>query len=131
MTQLKNSVSVDIHRQYTTLGIHKDDVLFHLNHQAIKKFGSQGQQKSFLIALKFALLNYLKQHTQKTPILILDDIFDKLDQERVQSMILLISEHHKGQIFISDTERGRMEKILKKGSLDYTIFELARENQHG
>lgn len=65
LTQLKNSVSVDIHRQYTTLGIHKDDVLFHLNHQAIKKFGSQGQQKSFLIALKFALLNYLKQHTQK------------------------------------------------------------------
>lgn len=61
----------------------------------------------------------------------MDDIFDKLDQERVQSMILLISEHHKGQIFISDTERGRMEKILKKGSLDYTIFELARENQHG
>ena len=75
--------------QYTNSGIHKDDLLFNINNNSIKRFGSQGQQKSFLIALKLAQFEYIKNKTNIPPILLLDDIFDKLDQNRVELIMQL------------------------------------------
>ncbi len=110
--------------QYTTVGIHKDDLSFEIGNYPIKKFGSQGQQKSFLIALKFAQFEFIKQQAQITPILLLDDIFDKLDENRVSQIIDLVNNDDFGQIFISDTHADRTENILKQGNKQYQIFKL-------
>ncbi|WKS94803.1 DNA replication/repair protein RecF [Riemerella columbina] len=109
---------------YTSKGIHKDDILFKMNGELIKKIGSQGQQKSFLIALKLAQINQIKQLTDKTPLLLLDDIFDKLDDKRVTQLIELLSKERFGQIFITDTHRERTEQILKNINDDFKIFEI-------
>lgn len=109
---------------YTSKGIHKDDLIFEMNHQLIKKVGSQGQQKSFLIALKLAQMNYIQQLTKKMPILLLDDIFDKLDDIRVSQLIKLVNEEHFGQIFITDTHKERTENIVKKINEESRIFEI-------
>lgn len=110
--------------QYTSAGIHKDDLELIINQHKIKKFGSQGQQKSFLIALKLAQLEFIKNHLNITPILLLDDIFDKLDESRVEQLIKLVNEAHFGQIFISDTHPERTAEILKKVNDDFTLFKL-------
>jgi len=101
---LKNSLEKDKIIQYTTSGIHKDDLSFEIDNYAIKKFGSQGQQKSYLIALKLAQFEFIKQQSKVTPILLLDDIFDKLDESRVSQIIALVSKDTFGQIFITDTQ---------------------------
>ena len=110
--------------QYTTVGIHKDDLRFKIATYPIKKFGSQGQQKSFLIALKLAQFDFIKRYTNKTPILLLDDIFDKLDETRISQLIRLVFEGDFGQIFISDTHKERTENIVKQISDSYEIFTL-------
>ena len=120
---LKNSIEKDLRFQFTTKGIHKDDLNFKLDDFPIKKYGSQGQQKTFLIALKLAQFEYLSK-LESNPILLLDDIFDKLDDTRVQQIINLVNEDKFNQIFISDTNKNRSENIIKKVNKSYKIFEI-------
>ena len=94
------------------MGIHKDDIEFLIGNYPIKKFGSQGQQKSFLIALKLAQYEVLKAKVE-TPILLLDDIFDKLDSKRVKKIIKMVNDSNFGQLFISDTDAKRTENVVK------------------
>ena len=121
---LDKAIEKDKMLQYTTVGIHKDDLSFEIGNYPIKKFGSQGQQKSFLIALKFAQFEFIKQQAQIIPILLLDDIFDKLDENRVSQIIDLVNNDDFGQIFITDTHADRTENILKQGNKPYQIFKL-------
>ncbi|MFX0558346.1 DNA replication/repair protein RecF [Maribacter sp. CXY002] len=110
--------------QYTSVGIHKDDLNFTILDYPIKKFGSQGQQKSFLIALKFAQFHFMQAISKTTPILILDDIFDKLDENRVSHIISLVNKENFGQIFVSDTHAERTEDVVKKIHQTYKVFKL-------
>lgn len=109
---------------YTSRGIHKDDLRFEMNGNLIKKFGSQGQQKSFLIALKLAQIKRIKDITNKNPILLLDDIFDKLDDNRVSQLIELVNQQNFGQIFITDTNRERTESVVKRINEESKIFQI-------
>jgi DNA replication and repair protein RecF len=124
LEQLKQNREKDRMLHYTSVGIHKDDLNFNLGDYPIKKFGSQGQQKTFLIALKLAQFEYLKQLKKVTPILLLDDIFDKLDEKRVGQIVRLVNKHHFGQIFISDTHPDRTEAIVKSINEEYKLFKL-------
>lgn len=121
---LKDNIQKDKILQYTSVGIHKDDLVFLLNKYPVKKFGSQGQQKSFLIAIKLAQFEFVKQKHNVKPILLFDDIFDKLDKFRVQKIVELVNKNTFGQIFISDTDKDRTEQIIKQTQLEYQIFEL-------
>ncbi len=109
---------------YTSRGIHKDDLRFEMNGNLIKKFGSQGQQKSFLIALKLAQIKRIKDITNKNPILLLDDIFVKLDDNRVSQLIELVNQQNFGQIFITDTHRERTESVVKRINEESKIFQI-------
>jgi len=124
LTLLKNSLEKDRALQYTSVGIHKDDLSFEIAGYPIKKFGSQGQQKSFLIALKLAQFNFIKEQAKTTPILLLDDIFDKLDENRVAHIVTLVDNENFGQIFISDTHAERTENVVKTIHQSYKIFKL-------
>ena len=121
---IENSFQKDIILQYTSSGIHKDDFIFNLDGSRIKKFGSQGQQKSFLIALKLAQFEYLKNKTGNSPILLLDDIFDKLDLIRVKRIVEIVNSTNFGQLFLSDTDRERIEKVLSSLNLSSKIFDV-------
>lgn len=121
---LESSVEKDRALQYTSTGIHKDDLVFTITEHPIKKFGSQGQQKTFLIALKLAQFHFIKQQAKTTPILLLDDIFDKLDESRVAQIVALVNKETFGQIFISDTHKERTEKVVKSIHQSYKIFTL-------
>ena len=123
-TLLIQNLQKDRITQYTTCGIHKDDVLFNIAGFPIKKFGSQGQQKSFLIALKLAQFDFIKKHTKTLPILLFDDIFDKLDAFRVQQIVNMVNDDVFGQIFISDTHPERTENIIKQTHKSYKIFNI-------
>lgn len=108
--------------QYTSVGIHKDDLVFLLKGSPIKKFGSQGQQKSFLIALKLAQFDFLKKQHNIAPILLFDDIFDKLDELRVRQILELVNLDTFGQMFITDTHLDRTESLLNSINQDFKIF---------
>jgi len=108
--------------KYTTQGIHKDDLILNINGFPVKKFGSQGQQKSFVIAIKLAQFEFTRQKKGFKPILLFDDIFDKLDDNRVQQIIHLVNENNFGQVFITDTQRQRVENIFKQADIDHKIF---------
>ncbi|MGA9211784.1 DNA replication/repair protein RecF [Kaistella sp.] len=123
-TLLQQNLEKDRILTYTSKGIHKDDLLFEMNGISMKKTASQGQQKSFLIALKLSQMNRIKELTGKTPTLLLDDIFDKLDDLRVSQLIKLVNQEHFGQIFITDTSRERTENIVKRINEESKIFEL-------
>ena len=110
--------------QYTSVGIHKDDLDFSIKGYPIKKFGSQGQQKSFLIALKLAQFDFIKSQSGETPLLLLDDVFDKLDEQRVAQIIQLVNDQNFGQLFVSDTHADRTEKAIKSVHQSYQIFQL-------
>jgi len=110
--------------QFSTAGVHKDDLVFTIDTYPIKKYGSQGQQKSFLIALKLAQFEMIKNQSKTLPILLFDDIFDKLDAYRVQQIINMVNEDVFGQIFISDTHPERTEKIIKQTHKTYKIYTL-------
>lgn len=110
---------------YSLKGVHKDDLIMQLGDFPIKREGSQGQNKTYLIALKLAQFEFLKRtgsHT--TPIVLLDDIFDKLDSSRVEQIVKLVAGDSFGQIFITDTNRDHLDKILKKIEGDYKLFEV-------
>jgi len=107
---------------YTTAGIHKDDLFMELDGYPIKRVGSQGQNKSYLIALKLAQFDFLKKAGKTTPILLLDDLFDKLDANRVERIINLVSGKEFGQIFITDTNRENPDHLLQRTGEEYRIF---------
>jgi DNA replication and repair protein RecF len=125
---LENSVSKDRFLEYTTIGIHKDDLLLEMNDYPVRSLGSQGQQKTYLTALKLAKFEYIKRKSGITPILLLDDIFDKFDAERVEQIIKLVGSHRFGQIFITDTHQSRLHEILSSHDTDYTLFRI-RDNR--
>ena len=110
--------------RYTTVGTHKDDLDLLINDFPVKKFGSQGQQKSFVIAIKLAQFAFTKDKKGFKPVLLFDDIFDKLDDSRVKQLIQLVSENNFGQVFITDTQKQRIEKIFKTVNIDHNIFEI-------
>ena len=121
---LQLSLEKDRILQYTSVGIHRDDLLYIIDSCPIKKYGSQGQQKTYLIALKLAEFDFVKAQSKKTPILLLDDIFDKLDEKRVSRIIDLVNDDSFGQIFITDTHAERTEKVIKKTDQPYKMFQL-------
>ncbi len=120
--QLKNNRSKDLLLGYTSKGIHKDELEFYLGDYLVKRIGSQGQNKTFLIALKLAQFDFLKQVHQCRPLLLLDDIFDKLDTLRVSKIIELVSGDNFGQIFITDTNRDHIVGILSAMPQTNKIF---------
>jgi DNA replication and repair protein RecF len=122
---LINSVTKDRYLEYTTVGIHKDDLLLEMNEYSVKSLGSQGQQKSYLVALKLAKFDYIKRMAGFSPILLLDDIFDKFDDERVEQIIKLVGNHRFGQIFITDTNQNRLKDILSSHKTEYKLFKIA------
>ena len=109
---------------YTSVGIHKDDLEMTLNRYLIRRVGSQGQNKTFLIALKLAQFAFLAGKGEITPVLLLDDIFDKLDADRVEQIIKLVSGDRFGQIFITDTNRKYLDEIVSAMSNDYAMFQV-------
>jgi len=119
---LISNIEKDRLLQYTSVGIHRDDLLYTIDGFPIKKFGSQGQQKSYLIALKLAEFDFVKSQSKLTPILLLDDIFDKLDENRVAKIIALVNDGNFGQLFISDTHAERTENVIKKTKQPYKMF---------
>ena len=121
---LSANIDRDRSARYTTVGIHKDDLDFRIDSYPIKKFGSQGQQKSFVIAVKLAQFHFTRQVKGFKPILLLDDIFDKLDDLRVEQIIRLVGEDGFGQVFITDTQRERIAGIFSKIEIDHKIFEI-------
>lgn len=121
---LEESIAKDRAVQYTSAGIHKDDLSFEIGKHPIKKFGSQGQQKSFLIALKLAQFEFVKKQSNLKPILLFDDVFDKLDKSRVGKIIDLVNQDTFGQVFISDTDQERTENIIQQTNQPYKVFAL-------
>jgi DNA replication and repair protein RecF len=121
-TVLKNALQKDRIMQYTTVGIHKDDLLLNIGGYPIKKLGSQGQKKTYLVSLKLAQFEFLKEISGIKPMLLLDDIFDKLDRKRVAEIIKLVTNEHFGQIFITDTNREHLDGIVKSIDTDFKIF---------
>ena len=126
--QLKNSITKDLFLEYTTAGIHKDDLLFEMDGFPVKTLGSQGQQKSYLVALKLAKFEYIKRKAGLSPVLLLDDIFDKFDTARVEEIIRLVGDSRFGQIFITDTHKDRLKNILSSHETEYKLFNIV-ENQ--
>ena len=125
LTLLRESRQRDRIMGYSLKGIHKDDLVMKLGDFPIKREGSQGQNKTYLIALKLAQFEFLKRTgSQTTPIVLLDDIFDKLDASRVEQIVKLVSGDAFGQIFITDTNRDHLDRILKKIEGDYRLFEV-------
>jgi len=124
---LKASIEKDRIIQYTTFGIHKDELGMDLAGYSLKKSGSQGQQKTFLVALKLAEFEFIRKLTGIPPILLLDDIFDKFDAVRVKQIIGLVAENQFGQIFITDTSEQRLREILKELPADHRIFKITPE----
>ncbi len=121
---LADTLKKDLALEYTTAGIHRDDLDFMINEHSLKKSGSQGQQKTFLIALKLAEYRFLDRSTNKKPLLLLDDIHDKLDADRVYRLMELVCGEDFGQLFITDTGTGRMEVLFKGRGLPYKVFKV-------
>lgn len=113
--------------QYTTVGIHKDDLNLKLSGYPIKRVGSQGQQKTYLLALKLAKFEFIKNIVGFHPVLLLDDIFDKFDKLRVKQIIELVAHQEFGQIFITDTHQDRLETILSAIPAEYKLFRINEE----
>ncbi|MDA3779179.1 MAG: DNA replication and repair protein RecF [Bacteroidales bacterium] len=122
---LNNSIEKDKIVQHTSIGIHKDDITLNLLNHPVKKAGSQGQQKTLLDALKLAKFDFIKNIVNYKPILLLDDIFDKFDINRVKQIINLVSQNNFGQIFISDTSQDRLKIMLNEISINYKIFTIS------
>lgn len=123
-TLLQQTVEKDKILERTTTGIHKDDLICSISGMPLKKFGSQGQQKSFLIALKLAQYAYVEKYKGFKPLLLLDDIFDKLDDRRMHKLMEMVSHHDFGQIFITDTGKERVLNIFNQIKVPVTLFEV-------
>ncbi|HEX2921492.1 MAG TPA: DNA replication/repair protein RecF [Bacteroidales bacterium] len=119
---LEESFTRDLYVEYTTAGIHKDDLILEMNGYPVKSLGSQGQQKSYLVALKLSKFVYIRHKAGFSPILLLDDIFDKFDAGRVEQIIRLVGDDLFGQIFITDTHSDRLKGILASHNTRYKLF---------
>jgi DNA replication and repair protein RecF len=110
--------------QRTTAGPHKDDLIFTIKGYPLKRFASQGQLKSYILALKLAQYQLLQQEKQLSPFLLLDDIFDKLDQSRVSHLLKLLLEQPYGQLFITDTDETRLPEILRQHQRAFLLYNI-------
>ena len=117
----------DAFSRYSNAGTHRDDLIFEIKGHPVKKFGSQGQQKSFIIALRLAQYEWLKNHLGVLPVLLLDDIFDKLDHSRVKKLMHLVANQFFGQVLVTDTDEERVRKIFEESNLSFTLFSV-KEN---
>ena len=120
---LKSSFEKDCAVRYTTSGIQRDDFIFGMNGHPIRRCGSQGQQKSFLVSLKFSQYEIMKEACGFAPILLLDDVFDKLDMTRIANLLSMVSSNEFGQIFITDSNKVRMAGIVDSLTSDRAYFE--------
>lgn len=120
--QLENNLQKDLVLQFTTKGIHKDDLEFKIFDHPVKRIGSQGQQKTFLLALKLAQFDFLAKKKHTKPVLLLDDIFDKLDDSRVKKLMELVVKNTFGQLFITDTHPERLKTIFNSIDVDVKVF---------
>ena len=109
--------------KYTTSGIQRDDFIFRMGGHPIRRFGSQGQQKSFLVSLKFAQYELMKKNYGFAPVLLLDDVFDKLDMGRISNLLQMVASNDFGQIFITDSNKIRMSGIVDGLTQDRAYFE--------
>lgn len=123
---IQESITVDVKSGFSNFGVHKDEFLFLINGQPVKRFGSQGQQKSFSLALRLAQFDYCYAQKQIKPILLLDDIFDKLDRVRIAELLNMVGHDHFGQVFISDTDEHRVHQILDEHHIAHQIIEIKR-----
>ena len=123
---LSKNFAADAKCGFTTFGVHKDDYDFTIDGQPVKHFGSQGQQKSFSLALRLSQFDYAFAHNKRKPILLLDDIFDKLDRTRIAELLNMVGQEHFGQVFISDTDETRVRAILGEHGISHEIFEIKR-----
>lgn len=129
--QLMDARRDDKYAQYTTVGPHKDDLELMIGEMAVKRFGSQGQQKTFVLALKLAQFEYIYNRCGLKPILLLDDVFDKLDMPRVTQLVKLVGGDRFGQVFLTDTQPGRVEHIFEEmPDVEHKIFEVTRGELH-
>lgn len=123
-TLLKDTERIDQKKQYTTVGTHKDDLVFLINGLPIKKFGSQGQQKSYLIALRLAQFELLHELLGERPLLLLDDIFDKLDNDRVARLMKMVDNQEFGQVLLTDTDWTRVQNVFETNAIPFKGFEV-------
>ena len=119
---LRQNAAADAKSGFTNFGVHKDDFVFFINGQPVKRFGSQGQQKSFSLALRLAQFDYSYQRKQVKPILLLDDIFDKLDKTRISALLQMVGQDHFGQVFLTDTDETRVSQILTERGIPHKII---------
>lgn len=121
---LSESINHDRYSAYTNVGVHKDDLIFLIDGHPVKQFASQGQQKSFVVAIKLAQFDFNYKKIGYKPILLLDDIFDKLDDNRVSQLVNLVGNDHFGQVFITDTQRQRIKYLMENTVVNYMIFKV-------
>ncbi len=126
---LKKNRKKDRILQYTTSGIHRDDLEMKLGGYPLKKVGSQGQQKTYQLALKLGKFEFIRKVSYKIPVLLLDDVFDKFDHQRVEKIVRLVSENDFQQIFITDTDEGHLHKILEKIGIENKVFKIHDDQQ--
>ena len=123
---LEKNLVADTKCGFMTFGVHKDDYDFTIDGHPVKHFGSQGQQKSFSLALRLSQFDYAFAYNKRKPILLLDDIFDKLDRNRITELLNMVGQEHFGQVFISDTDETRVRAILGEHGIAHEIFEIKR-----
>ena len=121
---LQSASVADARSGFSNFGVHKDDFLFLINGQPVKRYGSQGQQKSFSLALRLAQFDYSYERKKIKPILLLDDIFDKLDKARISELLNMVGQDHFGQVFISDTDENRVKQILGEFGIQHQILKI-------
>jgi len=126
LQQLSAARDRDFALQYTTVGIHRDDLIFTIDDHSAKTTASQGQQKSFIVALKLAKFRLISRMNGFAPALLLDDIFDKFDQSRVEEIISLVGSGEFGQVFITDTQQDRIHRILDNSGVDFRLYRIGR-----
>lgn len=127
-TVLMANLAKDRATQYTHVGPHRDDLDFKINDNSLKKFASQGQQKTYLLSLKLAQFEFIKNKKDTKPLLLLDDIYDKLDEQRFKKLIELVSSDNYGQVFITDTHPERIKELFKEKQTEHLIFEIQDGN---
>ena len=128
LAQFESGRALDRNAGYTLHGIHKDELEMNLDGYPIRREGSQGQNKSYLVALKLAQYRLLKETCRKRPILLLDDIFDRLDAVRVSRIVSIVSGRDVGQVFITDVDRNHVDGILAGAGCDYKVFTVENGN---
>ncbi|MFT5913934.1 MAG: DNA replication and repair protein RecF [Flammeovirgaceae bacterium] len=126
--ELRENFQRDLQAQRTTQGIHKDDFEFLLESRSLKKFGSQGQQKSYVVSLKLAQFEFMYEQTNTKPILLMDDIFDKLDDNRIAQLLKMLSADKFGQVFITDARPERSKSLLNGLDSDIKILNISHLN---